>query len=218
MALTLQPHSSVAVIVAHPDDEALGCGGTIAKLSSAGHTVKVILSLRRTTNHRPRTWEEALVDFDGACKSLGAEPVVMSPLMDQDNAEASVRDLADSLVPLIDASDLIFTHWPGDVNQAHRGISRAVEIATRPFRRQKPVLLFEVSTSTEQAFIPAFTPNLYVSLDKPYASRKCEAMEFYASEHAPGRTAETVLAKLATRGAEIGCDYAEAFHIARAFL
>jgi LmbE family N-acetylglucosaminyl deacetylase len=218
MAFHLHPLSKIAVVIAHPDDEALGCGGTIAKLSSAGHSVHVVLALRRTDSRGTREWQNALCDFERSCQILGATGVILDPLMDQEFAEPQVHILSDALLPEIERADVIFTHWPADVNQAHRGVSRAVEIATRPFRRQKPVVLFEVSTSTEQGYIHAFTPNLYVSLDRPYATRKCEAVEFYRSERAPGRTNDTVLAKLVTRGAEIGCEYAEAFHIARAFL
>jgi len=99
-------------------------------------------------------------------------------------------------------------------------VSRAVEIATRPFRRRRDVLLFEIPTSTDQRFGgsgSAFAPSQHVVLNESQARRKCDAVARYSTEAAPGRTAEDVERHLRHRGAEIGVTFAEAFVVARQF-
>jgi len=97
------------------------------------------------------------------------------------------------------------------------GVGRAIEITTRPFRRRKEVYLFEVVTSTDQAFSPSFAPNSYSILSGTHAQRKSEAMSFYPTEICGGRTPAGLMRKLQVRGDEIGVPFAEAFCLARHF-
>ncbi|HWF45165.1 MAG TPA: PIG-L family deacetylase [Candidatus Kapabacteria bacterium] len=218
MSLLLDPHSNITVIVAHPDDEALGCGGTVAKLADAGHNVRIVLPLKSNGLRSVSKWDCLIPAFRNSCQVLGAEPVILDPLMDAPFAEVKLNELHDLLLPEIERADVIMTHWSGDAHQVHRAVSRAVEIATRPFRRCKTVLLFEVPTSTDQGYFSSFVPTLRVILDESHLERKCSAMKLYQSEHAPGRTSEELRAKVMSRGSEAGARFAEAFVIARAFL
>jgi LmbE family N-acetylglucosaminyl deacetylase len=119
---------------------------------------------------------------------------------------------------MIEWADVVMTHWAEDVNQIHRTVNRAVELATRPFRRRKEVLLFETPSSTEQGFSNTFRPNLYVLLTAAHVERKHAAMQFYSAEHAPGRTPDDLTRKAQARGVEVNAPYAEAFVVARQFL
>lgn len=211
---------NVLVVVAHPDDEALGCGGTIAKLSAAGSRVTVLLPTRRCDERGRKHWDALIDAFHDSCGILGAEARVLDTLMDERQAELQLAELHDRILPYVKECDEILTHWPGDVNQVHRGISRAVEIATRPFRRRRNVRCFEVPTSTDQGFggiAAGFHPTEYVLLDAPHAARKREAVARYVTEMAPGRTEEDVERKLRSRGAEVGHEFAEAFVVARQY-
>jgi LmbE family N-acetylglucosaminyl deacetylase len=213
--------SQVLVVVAHPDDEVLGCGGTIAKLADTGHDVRVLLTTRRCDPRGRRSWTHAVDAFERACLRLGATPALTEPLIDEVCAEPNVHHLHDAVVEHVEAADVIFTHWPGDVNQAHRGVARAVEIATRPFRRRRNVYLFEVPTSTDQAFARTFAPNAHVLLETGHCERKLEALEFYDFDGFSrdyGRRPEDVRRQAEARGAEAGTVYAEAFVVARQFL
>lgn len=208
----------VVAVVAHPDDEVLGCGGTIARLAEEGHEVCVVLPLRRCDPQGREHWKSLVSTFQCACERLGAVSVMLSPLLDETKAETHVHDLHDAILPWVEWADTVLTHWPGDANQVHRGVARAVEVATRPFRRRRNVYFFEVPTSTDQAFLPAFSPNLYVLLNASHAQRKCEAMALYGTEEAPGRRPVDLQRKMAIRGTEVGVEYAEAFAVARHFL
>ena len=207
----------VLVVVAHPDDEVLGCGGTISKLAGAGAKVTVLLALQRSDPRGRKHWTELLEAFDASCCRLGGHPAVADPLIAEHRASRRLEKLSDALVPWIDRHDVVMTHWSGDVHQSHQAVSRAVEIATRPFRRRRDVHLFEVPTSTDQAFDAGFAPNHWVVLDERSRDDKVTAMAFYRSEHDLGRRPADILRQLEHRGATIGADYAEAFAIARQY-
>lgn len=208
----------VLAVVAHPDDEALGCGGVIAKLSSQGASVKALLPLHRSDPRGVQYWDDLLAAFRESCAILGADPILADPLFYERCAETHVHQLHDLIVAEIEGADVVLTHWPGDVNQVHRGLSRAVEIGTRPFRRRKDVYLFEVPSSTDQGFHRGFMPNAFVVLEEEHARQKCEAVALYAFEAAPGRLPDDVERKLRVRGSEVGCRYAEVLSVAHTFL
>ena len=211
----------VLVVVAHPDDEALGCGGTIAKLADEGHRISVLLTTRRCDPRGTAHWETLMAAFAASCRLLGAEALSTEPLLPETQAEPQVHKLHDAILPYVEDAEQVLTHWIGDVNQVHRGVAHAVQIATRPFRRRRDVSCFEVPTSTDQGFggagAQAFHPTEYVLLSARQARRKCDALAHYDGELVAGRTPEDVERRLRLRGAEVGAEYAEAFVVARRF-
>jgi LmbE family N-acetylglucosaminyl deacetylase len=207
----------VLVVVAHPDDEVLGCGGTISKLARDGARVTALLALQRSDPRGRSLWDELLKAFAESCHTLGATSAIADPLIAEHRAPRRLERLSDALVPWIERHDAVMTHWNGDVHQSHQAVSRAVEIATRPFRQRRDVDLFEVPTSTDQAFAAGFSPNRWVVLDERSRDDKLAAMALYASEHDPGRRPADVLRHLEHRGTTIGAAYAEAFVVARQF-
>jgi LmbE family N-acetylglucosaminyl deacetylase len=208
-------------VVAHPDDEVLGCGGTLARAADEGHDVKVLLPTRRCDPRGVTLWPALIEGFRRSCAMLGATAVVPDDPLSEIDADQKPHALHDLILPWVEATDTVLTHWPGDVNQVHRGVARAVEIATRPFRRRRDVSLFEIPTSTDQIFgvdaARAFLATEYVVLTPSQARRKCEALGAYPSEVASGRSVDDVERRMRMRGAEIGVELAEAFVVARRF-
>jgi LmbE family N-acetylglucosaminyl deacetylase len=207
----------VLAVVAHPDDETLGCGGWLARLADEGHRVRVFLPLRRSDPRGVAHWDELAESFLKACAVLDVDPVVGDPGMAEADADTDVRRLHSLVEPHVEEADMVLTHWYGDVHQVHRNVSRAVEIATRPFRRRRDVFLFEVPTSTDQSFEPAFRPQLHVVLEEEHVQRKVAAMACYRTEGAPGREPRDLERRAELRGAEIWVRYAEVFAVAREF-
>jgi LmbE family N-acetylglucosaminyl deacetylase len=211
---------NVLAVIAHPDDEALGCGGTLAKFADSGNRVTVLLPVHRCDERGKTHWQRLLESLERSCGILGATLAIPDTTFPETEAETHTHALHDLILPHIEEADRVLTHWPGDANQVHRGIARAVEVATRPFRRRRDVSLFEVLTSTGQGFAPTsmgFAPTEYIVLTEEQAQRKCEAISCYDTEATAGRSAEDVERQLKMRGAEIGVAFAEAFVVARRF-
>jgi LmbE family N-acetylglucosaminyl deacetylase len=205
-------------VVGHPDDETLGCGATLARLADAGVEVRVLLPVRRTDPRGVARWPELLDEFAKACEILGAEAIIPDEQVTEEVAEHDLKAVHELVVAQVEWAEAVVTHWPGDVHQVHRQVSRAVEVATRPFRRRRSVAFMEVATSTDQAYQSAFSPNLWVRLDRIHVDRKLAAMACYESEQAPGRAGEDLEDQIRARGRQIGAPFAEAFAIARSYL
>ena len=208
----------VVCVVGHPDDEVLGCGATLAKAADMGAEVRVLLSVRRTDPRGVEHWDEILGQFHESVLELGATPVLAPRLMTEEQTEWDLKSLHELVVDQVDWADLVITHWPGDVHQVHRQVARAVEVASRPFRRRRDVLFMEVATSTDQAFVGAFSPTLFVDVNEEQVARKLAAMSVYRTEQDLGRRPEDLERQLRQRGTQSGTTFAEAFVVARSYL
>lgn len=219
----------VLAVVAHPDDETIGCGATLARHSKEGDHVSVVTftdgvgsrsSAQGIRDQATRRRDE----YHAALSALGITPSPHSrQFSDQKLDSLGVLKLAEAVGLALDMHDpnVIYTHWHGDLNQDHRYVSEAVLIATRTQNRRKvhSVFAFEVPESTTQAFsLAAFTPNVFCTIDKACAARKMAAMGCYASESREWphpRSFEGVEARLKNWGMVAGVDYAEAFVLLR---
>jgi LmbE family N-acetylglucosaminyl deacetylase len=222
----------VLVVAAHPDDEVLGCGATIARLVSEGHEVRITIMGEGVTS-RSAAREDADASAVAALAErardavaiLGASEVRLHGL--PDNRFDSL-DLLD-VVKLVEADvaafepPVIFTHHGGDLNIDHVIVHRAVLTATRPLAGSpvRDVCAFEVPSATEwafQRFEPTLRPNFFVDVAATLET-KLAAMEVYDSEARPfphPRSPEALRAIAARWGSVSGQQAAEAFEIVRA--
>ncbi len=225
---------SVLVIAAHPDDEVLGCGGTIAKLVRGGATVNVAfladgvaargsggveadqarageLAARRTAAHE-------------ACGILGAKIVSFGDGPDNRLDTLALLDVIKPIETLIRAHlpDTILTHHGGDLNVDHRRAHEAVATACRPQRGHsvRTLLSFEVPSSTEWQLpgsAAPFAPNWFVDIGAEL-KLKLAAVQAYAQEMRPWphpRSPEAIEHLARWRGATVGAYAAEAFMLGR---
>lgn len=198
----------VTALVAHPDDEAVGCGGLLARLAREGAVCRAVLVFHRTDSRVGDLWPVLVDAFKASCAELGSEAVVAASLPESGPGLDTQR-LHDALIDEVVGSDLVLTHWGGDTHQAHRALERAVEIATRPFRRHCHLWQFETPTSSDQGLHQSFSPNLCVALSREDVEAQRRAFARYPdSEHAPGRTTGDILDHARYRGRQYGLEFA----------
>jgi N-acetylglucosamine malate deacetylase 1 len=224
---------SILVVAAHPDDEVLGCGGTIARLAVEGRAVHVAY-LADGVSSRAQTSVDATtftVELDvrrtsarKACELLGASAVFFGDFPDNRLDSLPLLDIVKPIEALIAEyrPDTVLTHHAGDLNVDHRRVHEAAITACRPQRGHpvKTLLSFEVPSSTEwmpPISGPPFSPNWFVDISSAL-DRKLSALDAYAAElrdwpHPRSRRAVEYLARW--RGAAVGVDAAEAFLLGR---
>jgi LmbE family N-acetylglucosaminyl deacetylase len=223
---------NVLVVVAHPDDEVLGCGGTIAQHAQCGDSVHVlILAEGVTSRYRERDRHQKTSELSALAQAayqakeiLGIDSLKLMDFPDNRMDSCDLLDVIKAIEPVIQkhAPERIYTHHPGDVNIDHQKISEAVITAARPLPKfqTKTILFFEVPSSTEWQVSPvhtSFFPNWFVDISKTL-NVKQKALKAYESEmrsypHPRSYTAIEHLARW--RGATAGLEAAEAFVLAR---
>lgn len=224
--------STVLVVAAHPDDEVLGCGGTIAHHADTGDQVQVLIVAEGATSRlQQRDREQATDELSALAQAtqqagaiLGAQGVELLDLPDNRLDSLDRLDLIKHIEERIarHQPQVVYVHHAGDVNVDHRRLHEAVVTACRPIPGQqvRRLLSFEVASSTEwqpPGSSPAFQPNWFVDISAQWP-RKREALEVYASEMRPwphARSLEALEHLARWRGAQVGVEAAEAFCLLR---
>ena len=223
--------NKVLIVVAHPDDEVLGCGGTIARLTGEGHDVYVAILGEGITSRyekREQTDQGIIKELQDrsrqASKSLGIKQLYLYDLPDNRFDTVPLLDIVKTVEELINRfqPQIVYTHHSGDLNIDHIITHRAVMTATRPVEncQVEEIYAFEVASSTEWAFgqfQPAFRPNVFVDISRTLET-KIQAMQIYESETQPfphPRSPEALRAIACCWGSVAGLEAAEAFELVR---
>lgn len=220
---------TVLVCAAHPDDEVLGCGGTMARHVDQGDAVHVIFVADGTGSRQGlsakrehlRERREAAKD---AARILGCKMPHCLDYPDQRLDTVPLLDITQSIEALLAEikPDLIYTHHGDDLNADHRLVSEATMTAVRPTPEQTVLAVygFETLSSTEWAFHSrgtAFRPNRFIGIEATLG-RKLDALRAYKAEMRDfphPRSYETVEALARLRGSTVGLAAAEAFAVLR---
>ena len=216
------------IVVAHPDDEVLGCGASIYKWTKQGDVVDVcIMSAEaKARAFRPEDNElnddtHAALAFIGVNKEYegkfpNIEMNTVPHLQLVQHIEAAIKE---------SEPDIIITHHPADTNNDHLQTSLACQEAIRLFQRRpevkalKEFWYMEVPSCTEWALNTAmnrFQPNTWVEVGKEGVEAKVKALGMYRGVMRPyphPRSAEAIEGFAAYRGCQAGCVYAEAFEV-----
>lgn len=222
---------NVLILAAHPDDEVLGCGGTIARLADAGHAVHIAvlgegITSRYATREAARQTELTALQAcsRAAAGVLGATDLFLHDLPDNRFDTVPLLEVVKHIESLIERlqPEVVYTQHGGDLNIDHAVTFRATLTATRtlagcPVRR---LYAYAVPSSTEVAFgqfAPVFQPNVFVDIGATL-DRKIEAMACYESErrvYPHPRSPEALRAIAQTWGSTSGLAAAEAFQLIR---
>jgi len=217
---------SVLVVAAHPDDEVLGCGGTIARHVVEGDLVHVVFMADGVQSRRIDGSEELQLRNqarDEALKILGVSECNVLDFPDNRMDSLPLLDVVQALEPIIKhvQPSRVYTHHHGDLNVDHRVTHQAVMTACRPVPGSsvREILAFEVMSSTEWATpgVAPFVPNAFVDISD-YLPKKLEALAAYDMEMRPAphsRCVTNIEALARHRGNCVGVEVAEAFEVIR---
>lgn len=221
------------IIVAHPDDDILGCGGTLSKLAKK-NSIKIIFLgegsscrfnfqstkqniIKKAILTREKSAKKALrylgiknyEFYNLPCGRLDTIPIL--------EINKIIENEIKKFVP-----DIIFTHSENDCNNDHRIVFRSTMMATRPLGKNivKKLFSFEILSSSEWNYTSEFGPNYFEILSEQNVKAKWGALSYYKSEiqkfpHPRSKEGVYNLAKL--RGSQAGEKYAEAFKLIREF-
>lgn len=213
----------ILVIAAHPDDEVLGCGATIAKHVQSGDQVTVLIcggGLDARNNGRKKNKSRLALAAQKAHRLLGTHKLVLHDFPDNRLDRLELLDV----VQFIEAHvrrikpHIVYTHHVSDVNIDHQILHQATVTATRPMPGSTvdELYFFEVPSSTEwrpAGTAAAFTPQYFTDVSQTF-KLKLSALKAYASEMRAfphPRSLKAVMALGQWRGACIGFHFAEAF-------
>jgi LmbE family N-acetylglucosaminyl deacetylase len=215
----------ILVFAAHPDDEVLGMGGTIALHASRGDKVRIVCVTDGSSSQYPGD-EETRRRKEDEAKRAAAELGV------SDYVHLDFPDMRLDTIPHVDVNRVVDEHVVGfaaavvytphpDVNRDHRALFDSVAVATRPVPAQpvRRVLTYAPTSSTEWTPAPLnwFVPNWFVDVTETF-ERKLAAFAHYETEqreYPHPRSERALRAHAEFFGASVGCEYAEPFVLVR---
>ena len=223
--------NKVLAIAVHPDDETLGCGGTLLKHKAHGDEIYwlIVTSIKGYENWdlgfseeqiRKREREIEKVSqvykfnrvFELEFPTMRLDEVSMSELI------SKISNVFKEIKP-----NVIYLPFKNDVHSDHRKVFEAVYSCTKIFRYPfiKKILMMETLSETDFADITnSFIPNVFVDISK-FLNKKLKIMKIYESEigkHPFPRSLETMEALAKVRGAQAGYKYAESFMLLKEIL
>jgi N-acetylglucosamine malate deacetylase 1 len=217
----------VLVVAAHPDDEVLGCGATVARHVEQGDAVEILILGTGALSREGADPEEPARlarRAEEAARILGVRRVRVLDLPDNRFDSVDLLEIVKRVEAEIRQVDpeVVYTHHAGDLNVDHRRTFEAVLTACRPQLSGgvRKILSFEVPSSTEwqsPTSGPGFCPNTFVDVERTI-DRKVAALEAYTEEVRPfphPRSPQAVRALGTWRGASAGFLAAEAFVLVR---
>jgi LmbE family N-acetylglucosaminyl deacetylase len=221
----------ILVIVSHPDDEVLGCGGSICKFARAGQEVYIALmsggigARYNEIQEIPKDLVETMSrQSHSVAQQLGARRLFQYDLPDNRFDTIPLLKIAKIIEELISTltPGIIITHHGGDLNIDHRKVFQAVMTATRPSGSVvvRDIYSCEIPSSTDWAFQhidQIFKPNVFIDITDTL-EEKVQALKTYETEvreFPHPRSPEAVRVAGQRWGSVSGCNAAEAFELIR---
>ncbi len=226
---------NILVVAAHPDDEILGCGGTLYAHVKKGDRVHVLICAEGVTSRDEardlNKREMELLKLKRAAEKvsafLGFSSIHIQPFPDNRMDTLPLLDVVKVIENKIAKvkPEIIYTHSAVDLNIDHQVVHQAVVTACRPVPQAivKKLLFFEVPSSTnwQMSTEKNFAPTWYVSLSDAELFKKLKALRIYSAEMRPwphSRSIKAIEALARWRGATMGVEAAEAFELGRCLI
>ena|SRR3990167_4212621 len=220
-------NKKVLVVVGHPDDEVLICGGTIRRFYEEGAEI-ALMTFTNGADARAKSvlggsGKNRIPLVEEVSKILGISQYKCFDLPDNQLDTIPMLELAQSIEKFEEEKkfipDVVITHTLSCLNIDHQLVSKAVLTCFRPKARKIIILSGEVVSSTEWSTQP-FIPDVFIDVEK-YIDKKKEALEVYIDELRPPphpRNWENIYNKMKVSGSEAGLNFAERFALMRAVI
>ncbi len=216
---------SVLVVAAHPDDEILGAGATLALHARRGDSVHAVVLTEGASSRYDDPMRQALEKAGHAAAAcIGLKSLRFEEFADQRLDTVPLVEVIQRLEAIIDEiqPSTVYTHFPGDVNADHGVVARAAWTACRPYRFPGVThfAVFETPSSTEWGWPQVgqgFQPNRFVNVTATIDA-KVEALECYESElrdYPHPRSARAIRERAAYWGSHVGYVAVEPFMVLR---
>ena len=214
------------VVAPHPDDELLGCGGTLLRRKAEGHVLgwAVMTAMTTAAGWSQERIDQRLDEIDRVRMGLNIEqeylyqlgfPAAQLDQISKAKIIARLSNIFESFKP----NEVLLPH-PGDAHSDHRLTFEAVIACTKWFRFPliKRVMTYETLSETEFDLNPltkGFEPNHFVDIG-PFLNKNLSLLKIYSSEfgqHPFPRSLSAVKSQAILRGAQMGAEAAEAFQV-----
>ncbi|MBN1280625.1 MAG: PIG-L family deacetylase [Candidatus Thermoplasmatota archaeon] len=221
----------VLIIAAHPDDEILGCGGTIARLVNEGYEAYTLIfgkGVGARYDSRNENMEKEIKilenEMETANKALGVKKVFSFNLPDNRFDSIPLLDIVKKIEEVKNKIQpcLIFTHYKEDLNIDHKITYESVITSSRPLENEsvKTIYCFEILSSTEWGYPIRFSPTVFFNISSSL-EKKLQALAYYKLElrkfpHPRSLKAVEMNAKI--WGVKVGFAAAEAFELVRSVI
>lgn len=216
---------NILVVAPHPDDEVLGCGGTIAKYADNGDDVYVAIV---TKGGKPLFKDEQVETVRNEClkadRFLGVKETIFMDFPASMVENVQRYKFNEAFIQLIQRirPDIVYIPHRGDMQLDHKMVVDAAMVALRPKYKHVVKRIYAYETLSETGWdIPnvmnEFIPNVYNNISK-FMDKKIEAMQMFKTQmsaYPAARSLRAVEALAMYRGATVNMNAAEAFYIVR---
>ena len=217
--------NKILIIAVHPDDETLGCGGTLLKHKANGDEIHWLICTTIENEHNYFIKRENEIEKVSNFYNFDSVHNLRLKTMQVD--EYTVSELVSKISQVIKEvqPNIIYLPFKGDVHSDHRKIFEASYSCTKSFRYPFIKKIYMMETLSETEFAPStkedsFIPNVFVDISE-FFEKKIEIMKIFESEileHPFPRSEKNLRALATLRGATCGCEYAESFVLLKEIL
>lgn len=222
-------NKKVLIVASHPDDEVLGCGGTISKFIKNNYKVYVYFSHEGSSSrYENYNNSKAIKEIEkrnrmalNCTKILGHKVVGFGKNVNLRNENFSLLDNVKKISEIIKKIKpfIIITHHPDDINEDHQITFKIVANAVRPPANYlvKRLYLMEIPSTTDWTIRSSFKPNVFIDISGEI-KKKISAIKVYKTElnkYPHSRSEKNLISHSIYRGAQVGLKNTEAFEVYR---
>jgi len=214
-------NKNILILAPHPDDEVLGCGGTMKKYAESGSKVNVVILTRGTSKmYSDERIENVRKEAKNAHKILGVKETIFFDFLAPELDTIPLSEISKVISDVINKLNIQIVYLPhrGDIHNDHRAVFNAGLVACRPVGQYsvKEIYSYETLSETEWAAPfgdDIFVPTKFVNITEQM-NHKLKAMECFISQlrtFPNPRSLESIEALAKHRGATVGFERAEGF-------